>query len=275
MMDGYAFNAYALDGELDLNRIAAALKIRKRFKWEEPLVLNPVTLELHEEGAFCDQRVYLYYFGAAVFFNCPNELISQFYKNVSKTVDPLRVAVSHIHHENYSLQVREGERGAVTNDCAIMQKEDAVFVGIIAHAIAKSVALEQIEARVDIVFDKMEEIIAKLDRGQLAVPDAELARTAATILNFKYRSLSHIMILDKPDVTWDSEEADRLYSTLANLFELNQRYSQIKHKSETLLDINDVFTSLSHARRSARLEWIIIILIAIEIALFLLEMFRR
>jgi uncharacterized Rmd1/YagE family protein len=41
-----------------------------------------------------------------------------------------------------------------------------------------------------------------------------------------------------------------------------------------LLDINEVFTGLSHARRSARLEWIIIILIAIEIALFLLEMVR-
>lgn len=275
MMDEYAFNAYALDGELDLNRIAAGLKVAKRYKWEEPLVLNPATLELCEERAFADQRVYLYYFGAAVFFNCPGELISQFYKSISKAADPLRVSVSRIQPENYSLKVSEGERVAITNDRTIVRKEEAVFVDIIASIIAKSVALEQIEARVDIVFDKMEEIIARLDRGQLAVPDTKLARTAATILGFKYRSLSHIMILDKPDVTWDSEEADHLYSTLANLFELNQRYSQIKHKSETLLDINEVFTGLSHARRSARLEWIIIILIVIEIVLFLLEMFRR
>lgn len=273
-MNDYAFNAYALDGEIDLNRIASGLKVGKKFKWEEPLVLNPETLELLEGGAFNDQRVYLYYFGAAVFFNCQAELISQFYRNISKAVDTFRVPVSRVHRENYSLHLDKEERVAVTNDCAIMQKEEAVYVDIIANIIAKSVALEQIEARVDIVFDKMEEIIAKLDRGQLAVPDSELARTAATILNFKYRSLSHIMILDKPDVTWDIEEADRLYSTLANQFELNQRYSQIKHKSDTLLDINEVFTGLSHARRSARLEWIIIILIAIEIVLFLLDMFQ-
>ncbi len=61
---------------------------------------------------------------------------------------------------------------------------------------------------------------------------------------------------------------------MAGLFELNERYHEIKHKSETLLDMTGVFTGLSHARRSARLEWIIIILIAIEIVLFLLEMFR-
>lgn len=60
---------------------------------------------------------------------------------------------------------------------------------------------------------------------------------------------------------------DRLYLTMARLFELNQRYQEINHNSETLLDMTGVFTSLSHAHRSARPEWIMIILIAIEIVL--------
>jgi uncharacterized Rmd1/YagE family protein len=137
------------------------------------------------------------------------------------------------------------------------------------------VALEQIESRLEIVFDRMEEIIARLGRGELALPDKTMARTAATILDFKYRSISYVMVLDKPEITWESEEADRLYTTIAGLFELDLRYSQIKHKSDTLLDINSVFSGLSHARRSARLEWIIIVLIALEIALFLLEMVRH
>lgn len=270
----YVLTAYALEGELDLNRIAAALKVGKKFTWEEPLVLNPLTLDLHDGNAFGAQRAYLYYFGVAVFFNCSEDLISGFYRNIIKAAESLKLPRSHLYRESYSIQVRDIEKVSVTNDCAIINREEAVFVDIIAYTIAKSVALEQIEARVEIVFDKMEEIIAMLDRGQLAIPDTELAKTAATILNFKYRSLSHIMILDKPDITWDIEEADRLYSTLANMFELNQRYNQIKHKSDTLLDINEVFTGLSHAKRSARLEWIIIILIAIEIALFLMEMVR-
>jgi len=51
------------------------------------------------------------------------------------------------------------------------------------------------------------------------------------------------MVLDKPDITWDDPEADRLYLTMARLFELNQRYQEIKHKSETLLDMTDVFSN--------------------------------
>jgi uncharacterized Rmd1/YagE family protein len=61
---------------------------------------------------------------------------------------------------------------------------------------------------------------------------------------------------------------------MASLFELNQRYQEIKHKSETLLDMTDVFSSLSNAHRSARLEWIIIILIAIEIVIYLMQLYR-
>lgn len=60
---------------------------------------------------------------------------------------------------------------------------------------------------------------------------------------------------------------------MADLFELNPCYQEIKHKSETLMDVADVFSSLSHARRSARLEWIIIILIAFEIVMTLLNKF--
>jgi uncharacterized Rmd1/YagE family protein len=82
------------------------------------------------------------------------------------------------------------------------------------------------------------------------------------------------MVLDKPDITWDNPEVDRLYLTMASMFELNQRYQEIKHKSETLLDMTDVFANLSHARRSARLEWIIIILIAIEIVIYLMQLYR-
>jgi uncharacterized Rmd1/YagE family protein len=102
-----------------------------------------------------------------------------------------------------------------------------------------------------------------------------MSRLASSILGFKFTSIAHIMVLDKPDITWDDPESDRLYLTMARLFELNQRYQEIKHKSETLLDMTDVFSSISHARRSARLELIIIILIIIEIFLYIFEIIRR
>jgi uncharacterized Rmd1/YagE family protein len=55
------------------------------------------------------------------------------------------------------------------------------------------------------------------------------------------------------------------------LFELRERYDKIRHKTEVLLDITEVFSSLSHAKRGTRLEWAVIILILIELILALWE----
>lgn len=274
-MNNFSFAAHAMTGEIDLNRIASLLGVGRKLSWEEPLVLTPLTFELYRGDNFAIPRAYLYYFGAVVFFNCNESAIDEFYTAIKRLTNSVRRPKESACTEQFSLRIDETTGVSVSNNEAVMPWEQPVYVDIIASALAKSVALEQIEMLLDIVFDRTEEIIARLDRGELAVQDSQLAKTASSILNFKFRSISHIMILDKPDITWEVEEADKLYSTLANLFELQLRYSQIRHKSDTLLDINSVFSGLSHARRSARLEWIIIILIAIEIALFLLEMLRH
>jgi uncharacterized Rmd1/YagE family protein len=269
------FTAFALPGELDLNRLAQKLGIARKYRWEEPLVLDLADLtvvSLERPGL---PLVYLYYFGGVVFVNAPDEAMNAFLARMAGLTEEFRPGMSLRYRDDYTLRLDESARMAVSNDSAVMPRYERSFVDIICFVIAKSAALERIEEKVDQVLDDMEGLISRLNRGKLSIPDRELARLASTILNFKYTSIAHVMVLDKPEITWEEPEADRLYSTMANLFELDQRYQEIRHKSETLLDITEVFSSLSHARRSARLEWIIIVLILIEIIIFVLEIFWR
>lgn len=269
----FTFNAFAFVGELDLNRLAAKLGITRKYRWEEPMKLNPVTFSLSASGDV--ELVYLYYFGGVVFINCSGDIVARFLAGIPAYADNLKGQLQLPYREEYRLEIDPEREPAITNDCAVMPRYNLAFMDIICFVIAKSVALERIEERIDVVFDEVEGLIANLGKGSLELPDRDMARLASSILGFKFTSIAHIMVLDKPEITWDNPEADRLYLTMASLFELNQRYQEIKHKSETLLDMTDVFSSLSHARRSARLEWIIIILIAIEIVLYVLEMYRR
>jgi uncharacterized Rmd1/YagE family protein len=271
-MDVYSFNAFAFGGELDLNRLAAKLGITRKYRWEEPMQLNAVTFVPATSGD--SERVYLYYFGGVVFLNCSGDLIARFLDWVPQHAEHLKGQPQLPYREEYRLEINPERETAIDNDGAVMPRYDLAFLDIICFVVAKSVALERIEERVDVVFDEVESLITNLGKGKLELPDRDMARLASSVLSFKFTSIAHIMVLDKPDITWDNPEADRLYNTMAGLFELSQRYQEIKHKSETLLDVTDVFTSLSHARRSARLEWIIIVLIAIEIGLYLLEFVR-
>jgi len=270
-VESYSFSGYALKGELDLNRLATRLGISRRYRWEEAMILSPDDLRPFDEGTGNERRVYLYYFGAAVFVNCSIQAVNDFCSRMASHWEAFRELPAEKLHDEYSLQTGDGGKLVITNDYAVMPHFDPLICGIICFVIAKSVALERIEERLDLVLDEVEVFITRLEQGWLTITDKRLARMASSILSFKYASLANVMVLDKPESTWESEAADRLYLTMANLFELNQRYSEIRHKSETLLDITEVFTSLSHARRASRLEWIIIVLIFIEIVIYLVE----
>ncbi len=267
----YDFTAYALRGEIDLNRLATGLGIPQKYRWEEPMLLNPENFRPLSTQRSELRQVYLYYFGSIVFLNCTENIVGDFFRKIGEFSDGTRDYHGIDFRDKYSLEINPGSKPAITNDQAVMPGYDPAFIDIICFVIAKSAALERIEEKVDLVLDEMEGFIGLLGRGKLGIPDKRLARLASTILDFKYRSLAHVMVLDKPDVTWDNLEADRLYRTMANLFELNQRYAEIRHKSETLMDITEVFSTLSHARRAARLELAIIILIAIEIAIYIFD----
>lgn len=267
------FTAFAVSGELDLNRLAAKLSIARKYRWEEPMRLNPVTFT---PSASSDALgVHLYFFGSVVFLNCSDDIISRFFDSLKRHVEQLKGQTRLPFRDDYRLEIAADGEPSITNDAAIMPHRHEVLPDIISFVIAKSVALELIEERIDAVFDEFGGLIKQLEGGKLELPDRRLARLASSVLGFKYTSISHIMVLDKPDIAWDNEDADRFYQTMADLFELNPRYQEIKHKSETLMDVTDVFSSLSHARRSARLEWIIIILIAFEIVMTLWDKFFK
>jgi uncharacterized Rmd1/YagE family protein len=270
-MAGHQFTAFAVAGELDLSRVGSHLGIIRKYRWEEPLLLHPTTFQPIAGDRSEKQQVYLYYFGGVVFLNCTDEIIRDFSREMAKISENFKGFPNIKYQEHYSLRIESGGEFTITNDCAVMPRYDRAFIDIIAFVIAKSVALERIEEQVDTVLDEMEGLIALLGQGKLGIPDKRLAKLASRILNFKYRSLAYIMVLDKPEITWENPEADRLYLTMANLFEISQRYQEIRHKSETLMDITEVFTGLSHARRASRLEWIIIVLIFIEIVIYLFQ----
>jgi len=274
-MTGREFTAFALAGEIDLNRLAGQLGIGRRYRWEEPLLLDPETLKPIKEGLGEGRQVYLYYFGGVVFLDCPEQVMADFARRMGEVAEAFKTFSIVKYRETYSLRVEARPEPLVTNHYTVVPAYTSVFLDLIAFVIAKSVALERIEERVDTVLDEVEGLIGLLGQGKLGIPDRRLAKLASTILNFKYRSIAHVMILDKPDITWEDAAADRLYLTMANQFELSQRYQEIKHKSDTLLDITEVFTSLSHARRATRLEWIIIILIFIEIVIYIFEIIRK
>lgn len=274
-MTKYYFSAYALTKEFELNSIAKYFNIEKKYKWEDSLVLNNQHLEDILGTLKNSKFVHIYSFGSIVLINFSDEEMTSFIKflesNFNTSINPFTLKYT----DEYELKISDAEPHSISNDYAICPVDKVGDIDIISLVLARSAALDKLENGISKVIDEVEDIIEVLEKGKLNLNDKDLAKMAARIFGFRYTSISYIMLLDKPDITWEDIDIDDFYYELAELFELEDRYNGAKKKLEFLTDMTEVFSSLTYERRSTRLEWMIIVLIAVEILLYLFEMFYK
>ena len=61
---------------------------------------------------------------------------------------------------------------------------------------------------------------------------------------------------------------------MSEFFELNDRFEILKSKTDILGNIIDGFSSISHSMRSLFIEWVVVILIVLEVILMIIELIR-
>lgn len=266
-MTTYSFSAFDVCYEIVLPIIAKHFNVTKKFKWEEPLVLTGNQLKeivTDIEG----KSVYVYSFGSIVFVNFEyhqcmdcikylrNAGMEKCFKNMSNFTNT----------ENMKLQVEEGHDMEVNFNSITVGTLKEYHIHTLALMLARSISLEKIEIDIDSLFDEVEKIMDYLDKGILKIKDEKLGKISSKILRIKFDVVSNLGLLDKPDIAWYYEGAEDLYEQLNELFEIKDRFERIKNKTEILSNVMEVFSSLMHSKRGTILEWIVIILIAFEIA---------
>ncbi|MEH7418988.1 RMD1 family protein [Neobacillus drentensis] len=272
MMD-ISFKAISITNEIDLNKIALQCGIPKKFTWEEPLILRGTILQ-SILGRQVDESksVLVFSFGCVVFINHSTDDEIKVFLNYLQTFEP-EMDLKNIgrYSDDYSLHINEKEALELTDEYVVVPEYEPFYPELISTVLAKSVALEKTEEQLEGIHDRLETMIDRLEKGKLRIGNKELARTTAKILRHDYNTLAYIMILDKPDITWTSSNANEFYDKMMDFFELNDRHIILKSKTEILYNIIDGFSTISHSIRGLFVEWIVVILIVIEIVITILQ----
>lgn len=274
-MDVLKFKAFAVTREIDLNKIAVECNIRKKYTWEEPLLLqHGVLRKIMGEELGKDERIFVFSFGSIVFINSTQKHY-EIFMGYLKTIKPdFDIGRYEIFQDDYVLHPAEGEEIEFTDHYVQIPNMALFHPELISIVIAKSVALERIEEQLGKILDDLETKIDNLEKGQLNIGNKELAKVTSRIVRHEYNSIAYIMILDKPDITWINSEAADFYEKMSEFFELNDRYEVIKSKTEILKSIIDGLGSISHSMRGLFVEWVIVLLIVVEVVLMVLELFK-
>lgn len=161
----------------------------------------------------------------------------------------------------------------VTNETIFLQSPSTLNLNVIALAVSQSVGLEVYEQRLDTLFIQSRQIVDSIHSFSIR-RRSHLMQFVKRLALTRHDMVSTLLLLDKPNILWDNAEAEGLYNALAFILELYDRHETALSKlSQIKEDVLLVMDLINH-KRSETLEWIIIILIAVEIVMGLIEFFH-
>jgi uncharacterized Rmd1/YagE family protein len=139
---------------------------------------------------------------------------------------------------------------------------------VVADALAKSAALAHDERQVAEVLDAIEPWARTLsEKGRRPAGRREMIRLLGQALLVQHRVSGRVAVSEKPDLLWDRPDLERLYARLEDEYELIERAGILDRKLNLIGQTARLITDLMDTERSLRLEIIVVVLIALEIAL--------
>lgn len=253
--EGFTVRADYFEGQINVKQF------RSTYPHYPVLSANPLVIE-PERGSY----VAIIRFGAVIYWQCSTAVIGE----LRREIGALPGAQHRIDAVSDTITVFLGaKQDKVMFEGALLTELTLEKVKIISQALGKSVALERFELEVTEAMRKFEPVVAQLlARGAIRFSEREVLQSIGFALNVRSAVLANLTLFESPPETWESETLALLDNQLYDHFDIDERTSAINQKLDYLNDINATLMDILNTRKSHRLEWIIIILIAIELVIF-------
>ncbi|MBF6057564.1 MULTISPECIES: RMD1 family protein [Thiomicrorhabdus] len=211
-------------------------------------------------------------FDVLTFINWPREQILATLQILGlKASEPFE---QHYLHQDWALACDpELQEGFTVDNQQITLSDLSLWpLMIVALVISQSVGLEKFETEVDRFYAKGRYMLEH--SGRLSwMKRHEFSSYAKELSLLHHDMVLDLMLLDKPNALWDNESYEKLYNTLAKSLELQERFEIVSYKLNSLKDDMTMMLDLYQHKHSSFLEWIIILLIFIEILMGLADSF--
>ena len=211
-------------------------------------------------------------FGVAVFWNASIDFTDLVCRKIRDVIGPvtLRLTVD----DTCEIQLGKSEDQVNFKDIWL-QKLTQEHIQIISETFGQSVALKQCEATVVQALTRAIPVVDALKtRGGLIQSGKQIVKMVGFALDVRQTILAKLTLFDPPPETRQSERLSRLHNLLYDHFDIRQRLAGLDAKLSFVSDLNTTLLNLLQNRDGHRLEWIVIILIMVEVVLSLIVFFN-
>jgi required for meiotic nuclear division protein 1 len=254
----YKVISYQIADSIDIKNVKAAFKAELAFGDADELFY-----QVDE-----DRYVYIFKYGVVSFLKydaADSSLFLQFIQPFCK--NPFRESLN----DEFLVETGAAENKVSYNKIEIISPERQV-VQMIMLNVSQSVALDyytELTSRLMEETNYHTQILEK--KGRLAISGKKLKKFIGKTLLLKNRIAENLYIFDSPAETWENERLDKLYTDLKRNFDLTERFRNVSEGLGIVKDNLELFKDILQYRNSVFLEWVVIILIAIEVLHFVIE----
>ena len=215
--------------------------------------------------------VYVFPYGMISFFNFNSEEIQDFLTKIL----PYSKGYFKAKLVEKSTVIIEKNILKVNFDNIILPVIEPELIRLVMLYTSQSVALSrysEITEKLLIETNKRTKHLEK--KGRLNISGKSLKRFIGRVMNIKNKMLENLYIFDVPDIVWEREDLNNLDKELKQNFDLKNRYRRIHERIQIIKENLDLFKDILEHSESSKLEWIIIILILVEVIdMFILKFF--
>jgi len=175
------------------------------------------------------------------------------------------------------LEGTESKRGAyrnsvIWNDHFILGDRSWEVKLAFSHGLAQSAKLTVFEERIDSVIEETRRYPEYLaEHGKVKLTRKEIAKLKGRLFLHRMDINLHSDILDTPDFFWEHTELEPLYFKCRNYMEINKRVEILNQRLDVVHELFSMLSDELNQKHNAKLEWIIIWLILIEVVVGLVS----
>ncbi|PSN31004.1 hypothetical protein C0J52_20467 [Blattella germanica] len=271
----YNVVAYATAEEYDLEKLIKGLleqnlyKPVRKLKSSERTQVDVLHVTARYEVGDEPREIYFFREGTTVFWNMPEletsnvlSFIRQFEENSydERLVQDESEVMPYTHATGKNSHLDTGD--IVLGDEGNKELDKYTF----ANAMALSVKLGIWEASLNRYVDSIEYVTEDLKRGtKIGMSQDDVLRKTGELFALRHVINLSSDLLDTPDFYWDHEEQENLYQQMCAYFSIGRRTRVMNERLSHCLELVELLSTHLSDKHHTRLEWMIIILIMVEV----------
>ncbi|XP_070698599.1 required for meiotic nuclear division protein 1 homolog isoform X1 [Pempheris klunzingeri] len=225
-----------------------------------------------------DAQMFFFREGSVIFWNVEEKTMKKVLRILEHhEIQPYEVALVHWENEEINYSVGEGntklERGNFMLSDQMNQHEAVLEKFAFSNALCLSVKLAIWEVSLDNFVESIQSIPETLKSGKrVKLSSAEVMKKIGELFTLRHCINLRSDLLLTPDFYWDRENLEKLYDKTCQFLSINRRVNVVNEKLEHCTQLTDLMRSHLSEKHSLRLEWMIVILITIEVMFELAKM---